>query len=45
MKGSECPICGEPDLILYRGEWFEEDGYQEPDACVCAECGYTEVLW
>ncbi|AHL18519.1 hypothetical protein ISF9_049 [Microbacterium phage vB_MoxS-ISF9] len=45
MSDSECPECGEPEMIFYRGEWFKEDDYREPDAYGCAECGYTEVLW
>lgn len=41
-----CDACGEPDMIFYPGEEFEEDGstYWEPDAYGCPECGYMVVV-
>lgn len=42
----DCPQCGEPDMISYPGEEWEEDGevYAEPDAYGCPECGHMEVI-
>ncbi|QDH48021.1 hypothetical protein SEA_ROMAN_14 [Microbacterium phage Roman] len=42
----DCPVCGEPDMIFYEGDYWYEDGIreQEPDAYSCPECGHMEVL-
>lgn len=39
----DCPICGEPDMMFLEGIEYE-DGYVEPDAFECPDCGHMEVL-
>ncbi|WNN95094.1 hypothetical protein SEA_MAGRITTE_143 [Microbacterium phage Magritte] len=34
----ECPVCQEPDPILYKGEEGERD------AVSCPECGWTTLI-
>lgn len=47
----DCPQCGEPDMIFFGGERYENCGddqcdciEKEPDAYMCPECGHMEVL-
>lgn len=42
----DCPECGEPDMLFYRGDDYEENGsvYTEPDTFECTECGHAEVM-
>lgn len=35
----ECPTCGEPDMIFYRGEPADDEYPAEPDMWSCPECG------
>lgn len=39
-----CPKCGAADMILYPGEFYEEDGYQEPDMFSCPDCGHDVIV-
>ncbi|UVG34070.1 hypothetical protein SEA_DEJAVU_15 [Microbacterium Phage DejaVu] len=39
----DCPVCGEPDMIFYAGQWYEDDNYREPDMYECTECGHAEL--
>lgn len=35
----DCPNCGEPDMIFYRGEPADDEYFVEPDMWSCPECG------
>lgn len=39
-----CEDCGSSDTMVFAGEYYPEDDYQEPDMLECMDCGHAEML-